>query len=227
MADQTAPHDQPAQSAENIAASGDNVRERIRETVTRAMQERKLTIDDLTKLGGRVLDGAIAGVRDLPPMDKESTLRQVVDGLADAFERTANATRYAFQESSQQTRSYTREEVDRTINDLRTLQEQFVETLTGATSRASRIVGEQSESLNRHIRRTAESIQPSVESAVRAAAEHPVKLAGETASATLRAAPRAAGALLSTIGNLLQSAGDSLAGKREDSPAAPPPADKQ
>lgn len=221
MVDHRTPHDpdhQPAESAENIAASGENVRERIREKLMRTMRERRLTLDDLTKVGGDILDDAIAGVRDLPPKDKESTLRQVVDGLADAFERTANATRYAFKESSGQARAYTREEVDRTIGDLRNVQEQFVDTLTGVTNRASRQIGEQTEALNRHIRRTAESIQPSIESAVRTAAEHPIKFAGEAAAAGVRAAPKAAGILLSTIGGLLQSAGDTLAGRRESHP---------
>ncbi len=209
--------EQAAGEAERIATTGENVRERIREAVTRLIRERRLTLDEMTTLGGSVLDGAVAGVRDLAPQERESALRQVVDGLADAFERTANATRLAMQESAARGQAFTREEVDRTVSDLRELQKRFVNVLTRVTNQAARQLGDQVESINSHIRRTAESIQPSIESALRVAMDHPVKLAGETAAAGVRAVPKAAGLLLSAVGGLLQGAGDALAGSRHES----------
>ena len=171
-----------AAQAEQIARRGENVRTRIRNTVVGIMRDHKLDLDDLTTVAGEVMRGAAAGVKELDPKNRESTLRKVVDGVGDAFSQTAHATELALRESTRRGRSYAKREVNKTAKNLRELQDRFVDTLTHALKSAGREVSAQAKSVNSHIRNTAKNVRPSVESALRAAGEHPVKFAGETAS---------------------------------------------
>jgi ElaB/YqjD/DUF883 family membrane-anchored ribosome-binding protein len=212
MTEQNQATDDVRVEAEDIAASGENVRERVRRAVVRIVRDQHLGLDQLAKTAGDVMDGAIAGVKELAPDDRERALRQVVDGIADAVSRTATATRLALQETAGRGQAFTRNEVEKTLSDLRVLQDQFVEVLTRTTSNAGREMQEQIHSVNEHIRRTAADVRPHIESAIRAAMEHPVQFAGDAAKAGVKAVPKAAGMLLQAIGGALQGAGDVLAG---------------
>jgi len=206
-----------AKRAEEIAAEGEDVRERIRTAVVDAMTNREGLAEDLSNTTQAVLDGAVEGVRNLAPEQQDSTLRQVVDGLGDALSRSANATRFALEEARSRGESFAREDIDRAMQDLRTLEEMFVNLVDRTARRAGDELSGQFTDLSEHARRTASNIRPSIESALSEAGSHPVKLAGEAATAGVKAVPRAAGMLLQAVGGALQGAGDVLGGSAKTS----------
>lgn len=205
-----------ARRAEAIAAEATNVRERIRGAFVDAVRKRRLDLDELGDLAEDMLDGAVAGVKKVVPDRRDSVLRQVVDGLGDGFAASAQATRLALEEARGRGETFARKELDKAARDLKTLQSMFVDTFARLSREGTKAVADQLKDLGEHAARTAERIKPPVQSALAEAVKHPVKLAGETASAGLRAAPRAAGMLLQSVSGLLQGAAEVLAPERDD-----------
>ncbi len=211
QADPPRPEDISAE-AERIVTEGENVRDEARRAVVDAVQNRRLGLEGLTNVSEQFMNGVLSGMRKGTPKDKQSVLRDVIDGLSDGFSSTATATRYALEEARGRGETFAREDVDRAVEHLRDLERAFVDTVTHVTSRAGDEISGQLHDLNDHIRRAASSMRPPIEDAIQAAIKHPVSLAGETARAGAKAVPHAAGMLLQTMSGILQGAGDALTG---------------
>ena len=201
---------QAGEQAEHIAAEGGDVRERVRKLVVDTVEQRRLSFDQLGEVSQSVLEGAASGVKEAEPEQQESALRGVIDGLADAYATAANATRLALEEANQRRQSFAQEDLQRAMRDLRALDERFMRTVTNTTGSAWRMVTEQLGAMKEHTERAAQSIRPSMESALKAATDHPGQLAGEAASAGVKASRQTAGRLLQAMAGLLQGAGDAL-----------------
>ncbi len=198
--------------AETIASESSDVRERIRKTVVDTVRNRDIGMGSLAGVTREVVDGAAQGVRDMTPESRESVLRQVVDGLSDAFTSTAEATRLAMEEAQGRGERFAKEDVQNAITHLTEMQKLMTDTILNTLERARVEASEQTKDFIEHARRAAERVQPSVDKALHAATHHPVKLASETAGAAVKGAPKAAGTLLHAVSGVLQGAGDLLTG---------------
>jgi len=209
---------EPLESKVGRAVEEDeDVRERVREAVEEeASAEPESRSFSLTELSQRTVDAAIEAIDRAAPKDPESTLRKVVDGLGDGLERSAQATRLAVEEAASEGRAYAQEDLRRVADDFRTLGEMFVGAVDHALRSASQRTGRQWDNVRDHVKRTYDGIRPSITDAARAAAEHPVGLAGESAGAAVKGAREVAGSLFNAVGGLLQRAGDTL-GTEKDS----------
>lgn len=197
--------------AEHVAAENDNVRERVRRMVVDTVRNREVGLGAMADVTREVVDGAVQGVRNLTPQERDSVLRQVVDGVSDAFTSTAQATQLALEEAQGRGERFAKEDVQQAVKHLTELQKVFTDTVLKTLEQARVELSEQSKDFIEHARRANERAQPSIESALHAATHHPVKLASETATAAMTAAPKAAGMLLHAMSGVLQGAGDLLA----------------
>lgn len=202
---------QGAEKARKIAAEAKDVRQRVRNAFVETVRKRKLDLDQLGKLAEQMVDGTVAGLKKVVPDRRESVLRGVVDGLGDGFSATAQATRLALEEARGRGETFTRGELKKAARDLEALQSMFNDTVSRLARKGGETLSGQIKGLGDHAARTAERIRPSIQSALSEAVKHPVQLAGETATAGLKAAPRAAGMLLKSASGLLQGAADLLA----------------
>lgn len=205
-----------AAKAKTIAAEGENVRERTRKAFTDAMSSRHVSFDAVSDITRSMIDGAAEAVKSAAPKEKTSVLKEVIDGLADGFSTSANAARLALQEAKGRGETFVKEDVRRVTDNLRVLEDVFFETVSHAVDRTQEQFGAQAKQLQSHTRRAASQMRPALEKALHAAMDHPVNLVTETASAGVKAAPRAAGALLQAMSGLLAGAGDALLGYGED-----------
>ncbi len=205
--------DAPASQAEQIVKKGESVRKHIRNTVVALVHQHKLDLEELSTISEEIMQGAVSGVKELDPKNRESTLRKVVDGIGDAVLEITKATENTLRNSTSRGKSFARTQVKKTSTDLRKLQTRFVNVLSRVMDSAGKELSGQAASVKRHIQETAKTVQPSVESAMRAASEHPVQFASETANAAAKAVPQATGAMFHAIGGLLQDAGDAIGGK--------------
>lgn len=201
--------------AHQVAAEKENVRERIRRLVVDSVRQRRVGFDAIGDVTREIVDGAVEGVRDMTPDDRDSVLRQVVDGVGDAFTTTAQATRLALEEAQSRGEQFAKEDVRSAIRQLTDLQRLFTDTVLDTLERARIEAAEQTRDFIDHARRANERVQPSIQSALHAATEHPIKLVTETASASVRAVPKAAGMLLHAMSGVLQGAGDLLTEGRQ------------
>ncbi len=214
------PDDQPlddaAARAETIAAGGDDVREKVRRFVVDTVRERRLELDRLGALAEKMIGGAVAGVRNAAPDRSDSVLRDVIDGLGDGLSASAHATRLALEEARGRGETFAKEDLEKAVEDLRTLEGMLVDTVTRVGRGTSSFAGSQAKTLVEHAKRTAAHVRPSIESALAEAVKHPVKMTTETAATAAKAVPQAAGTLLRSMSGLLLAASDLLTGEAKD-----------
>jgi len=201
---------------EQIVEEGQDVRQRVGKVIESAADSAAKESSGLTKLVTDTVESAVRAVDRATPKDPDSTLRQVVDGVGDGLERTAQATRLAVEEASGEGRAYASDDLKQLSNDLGSLVDMFVDTVEKSVRGAADETKTQYTNVRKHASNTLESIKPSLQSAAEAAAKDPVGLAGETAGAAVDITRETAGALFSTLGKLIQGAGDRIAPKRED-----------
>jgi hypothetical protein len=200
-------------TATTIASEGRAVRDRIRSLLVDSVRERKLSLDEVGGAVRQVVDGAVNGVRDSVPDKQASVLGEVVDGLGEGLSAAANATRLALEEARGRGESFAQEDVDKAVEDLKALEDLFTKTVSDLARRAGSELSGQAKDLGAHAKRTAEHLRPAVESAVKEAARHPVQMARDSATAGLKAAPKAAGMLLQAAAGMLEGAADLLTGE--------------
>ncbi len=202
---------QAREQAEQIARQGRNVRDRIRRLFVEVVEKQKLDFEQMQKTARQVVDGAADGVRRAVPDDPEGVLRDVVHGLADGLGTATEATRSAFSNALDKGQRFTREEVDKTVKGLQNLEKQFVETVSTAAREVSDQVKTQASDLTATAKQAIADVRPSIESALKAARQDPVKLASESVKAGVEASRQTAGLLAQTVSGLLRGAGDVLA----------------
>jgi hypothetical protein len=205
-----------AAETERIAREGGEVRERVRRVVVETVRQRRIPLSRVRDLAGRLLDGALEGVRSAAPERRDSVLRETIDGLADGFEATATATRLAFEEALGRAETFAKDDVGQTVEDLRALEGMFVDVVSQRTRQVGKQAEEGVKDLVDHARRAGGRIGPQAHAALEAAAQHPAQFAKETARTGATVVPRAAGALLESISGLLQGAADLLTGDDTD-----------
>lgn len=206
--------DDVRQKINAIAADGENVTQRVREVVESAAQSLgdagKEGQHRLTSLMSAAIDGASSAVKGAAPDHAESTLRQVIDGLGEGLQRTANATRLAVEESASSGKAYAVQDLKGLADDFKTLGQLFVETVEKHSKTAMGQATEQVSSLRSHAERTLQGLRPSLDDAASAAMKDPIGLAGETAQSAAKIAREATGSLFGAVGKMLGDAGDKL-----------------
>jgi hypothetical protein len=198
---------QVKQSAEKLAQQGEDIRAGVSRLVADAAVRLSQTKDGLTALVRAVSEGAVAGAARALPDQSESVLRSVVDGLADGLERSANAVRLTLAESSASGVHFAKEDLNQILTDFRAVGSSFTAVVSGAMAKLSGHASGQLHSLVEHAKQTFQNARPSVEAAVTAALQDPVKLGRESVQAGASAARQAAGVLFSELGARLQGGG--------------------
>lgn len=200
--------------AQEIASEAKDVRTRVRDLVSKAASDGRKTLRELGDDAREILKGATEGVSDVAEEHRGEVLGEVIDGIGDGLTRAANATRLAIEEAEGRGERFAEEDLKRTMDDLRSLETMFVDTVRNLSTSARDSVWAEVKDAASHAKRAGESMRPSIQSALEAATRHPVKLAGETASAGVAVTRQAAGSLFQAVGGLLQGAGDALRGDK-------------
>lgn len=201
--------------AEQIVASGVDIRPRLSEVVSQAAVQSQPS--SLLELARAVLDGAREGLEKSVPKDPDDVLRQVIDALGDGLSRTALAAQLAVQEAAGSSRQFAQEDLARLRDDLKAVQSLLGETVARALRSGKAMTTAQMHNAVTHAGRVSERLGPVFASVLAAVRQHPILLAREGFQAGLGAGQCAAGALFQSIGRMLQRAGDELRkGSRAD-----------
>ena len=208
----------PAKPAKkkSAPAAGD-MRVRVRDLTLQLVQERNLKLSDLLKLGDEVLGRATKSIQDAVPKSRQSALRKIVDGFADAWATTARAGASAVRHAQENGMRSAKRDMTRLSKDLGSLEQEFVGTLDKYAGRLQGDVADEFKSVVGKVRRTGTAIGPAVRSAGKAVMNHPLSTAAEIASAGLKVGADAVSGALLTASGLLEGLGKSLRG------AAPQP----
>jgi hypothetical protein len=196
--------------AEEIVASGADVRSRLTEVVTGNACTSEQSGEGLVGVIQAVMDGARAGLARAVPNDRENVLRQIVDALGDGVSQTALAGRLAVQEAVSASRQYTKEDLARFRDNLTAVRELFTETVEQGLKSGKAMTASQISAAKSHASRVAERIGPAIAQALEVIGQHPAAFAREGLAASVSAGQSAAGSLFDAFGRMLVRAGTQM-----------------
>jgi len=197
-------HDEAA-----AAASGPNLRERVRDLTARALHERRLALNDLREIVSAITSGVGSGLTARGGEIKDG-LRQAVSGLDDAVGSAAQAASYTLREAAEQGKAFKDNELKASLEQLRDLEAQFVDTLKQTARQSGGKLKEELETLSEHLKhsgtRTGEQVRASLEQLSRG-----VKTGAEAGRAGLSESANTATERLSQVASgILEALSDSL-----------------
>lgn len=194
--------------AERAASAADDVRRRVRDAVLNAVNTRTLRLGEVRRAVDAALAGAARGARSVSVDRQGTVLSETVSGVSDAVARAANATRLAMREAESRGQRFADEDLKRTADDLRVLDEMLMETVRSFAARSSAEMKGATGDLVDHTRRTTEDARKDVMAALEAALREPGKLAQETGKAATDLAREGVGSIFQVASGLLGAVGD-------------------
>jgi gas vesicle protein len=197
-------HDEAA-----AAASEPDLRERVRELTARALHERRMALNDLREIVGAITSGVGSGLAAHGGEMKER-LKQAVSGLDDAVSSAAQKASYTLREAAEQGKAFKDNELKASLEQLRDLETQFVDTLKQTASQSSGKLKEELDNLSDHLKNSGTHTGEQVREALQQLASG-VKATGEAGRAKLSESASTATERLSQVaGGILEALSDSL-----------------
>jgi len=139
-------HDEAA-----AAASEPDLRERVRELTARALHERRMALNDLREIVSAITSGVGSGLAARGGEMKDG-LKQAITGLDDAVGSAAQAVSYTLQEAAAQGKAFKDNELKASLEQLRDLETQFVDSLKQTASQSGGKLKEELETLSNHLK---------------------------------------------------------------------------
>ncbi|MDP1646103.1 MAG: hypothetical protein Q8L71_11495 [Thiobacillus sp.] len=158
-------HDEAA-----AAASEPDLRERVRELTARALRERRMALNDLREIVSVITSGVGSGLTARGGEMKDG-LKQAVSGLDDAVSSAAQAASYALREAAEQGKAFKDNELKASLEQLRDLETQFVDSLKQTASQSGGKLKEELGYLSDHLKhsgtRTGEQVREALQQLAR------------------------------------------------------------
>jgi hypothetical protein len=189
------------------AAGAADTRSRVRDLTVRALRARDLDRAEIARVVHDVLDGAAAAVGGAIPADRSSVLRQVFDGMHDAFNAAAEAGARAARSAGRRGRAI-REHAVPAAKRVRAANDEFLGAVSAFARKTSSEIGEELDALVKRTRRAGGAVAASAGAAARAIDGRLLELTGEAARAGLSVARRAAGQVAMAASGLLEGLGE-------------------
>lgn len=154
-------HDEAA-----AAASAPDLHERVRELTARALHERRMSLSDIREIVGAVSVGVGSGLTARGGEMKEG-LKQAVSGLDEAIGSAAQAASYALREAASQGKAFKDSELKASLEQLRDLEKQIVDTLKQTATQSGGKLKEELDDLGDHLKisgtRTGEQVRDALQ----------------------------------------------------------------
>lgn len=191
------------------AALEPDVRERIRVLTERALRERRLGFDDIREVVSAVTSGVGSGLLKRGGEVREG-MRQAVAGLDDAVGSAAQAASYTLSEAAAQGKAFKDNELKASLEQLRSLEAQIVDTLKQTARESGGKLKEELGSLSDHLKHSGTRTGEQVREALQRLAEG-VKTSGRAGRAGMSETATAATARLAAVASgMLAALSDSL-----------------
>lgn len=227
LQDDHEPSQQIKDEAEQIATSGQDIRQKVERLVRKILREARTDSHRLAHTAKSILDGAIEGIRkSAPPDDRQNRLQQVIDGLCDGFTIAANSTRLTVEEAATRGQHFAQSDLKAIADDLKSLRNLFTDTITKAANQTSQTARQELAETLAHAGRAYQSLKPSLQQALDAIKDNPAQLAKDTTQAISHASRQKAETIASSVSQLLRNTAnrlDSALGTTPPTPTSPAP----
>lgn len=197
-------HDEAA-----AAAATPDLHERVRELTARALHDRRMELSELRAIVGAISSGVGSGLTARGGEMKEG-LKQAVSGLDEAIGSAAQNASYTLREAISQGKAFKDDELKASLEQLRDLETQFVDTLKQTAKQSGGKLKEELEYLSDHLKhsgtRTGEQVREALQQMVSG-----LKSSGEAGRAGLSESAGAATERLSMVASgVLEALADTL-----------------
>ena len=183
-----------------------DVRQRVADATTEAIPQIRKVREAMEK----ALKSAVDAVKDSVPQERESVLREVIDGLHDGVARTANAASFAIEEAKSKQQTFAADDLHEALSDLDAASDLLKESVGNVVDESKDHLSDQSEALLEHAKLSAAALKGTVLGAFSTASGEPTKLAGEVIDAGKGLAERTKGELFPAIADALRSLADKV-----------------
>lgn len=192
------------------AAKPKNIQKRVRDLTLEAISERNLSLDHLSDLANAVLDSATSAMKNILPTSRKNVLRQVLNGIDDAWAATAKASVASVRHARQYGLRLAKQDLTHLGKRLGSLEQEFIKTIDVHAKRIGGDLGNELNSLTKQVRKAGTQIRPAAAAARKAITSHGALLAKEVAQVGTKAGKQALRSALLTAGGLLEGAGKGL-----------------
>ena len=198
------------------AAAEPDLRERVRDLTARALHERKMNLQELREIVGVITRGVGSGLAARGDEMKDG-LRQAVSGLDDAIGAAAQKASYTLREAADRGQAFKDNELKDSLEQLRDLESQFVDTLKQTASQSGGKLKEELDALSDHLKnsgtQTGEQVREALQqlaSGVKATGESGREKLGEAASTATDRLSAVASGVLDALSDALKRQSDRL-----------------
>jgi gas vesicle protein len=204
-------HDEAA-----AAVATPDLHERVRELTARALHDRRMALNDMQDIIAAITSGVGSGLTARGGEMKEG-LKQAVSGLDAAIGSAAQATSYALREAAAQGKSFKDNELQTSLEQLRDLEKQLVDTLKQTAKQSGGKLKEELDNLSEHLKnsgtRTGEQVREALQqlaSGVKASSEAGRAGLSDTASAATERLSMVASGILAALSDSLKRQSERL-----------------
>jgi len=133
------------------AVSEDDIREQVRNITIKALSDHQLDKDSIKQVIHAVVEGATEGVGDSSDKLKPK-LQASLNGIDDALSKSAIAMKLAVEETASRTEKFAKEDLNSAINDLRSLEDIFIDTINTVAKQTSELTSSALTELSDHLK---------------------------------------------------------------------------
>ncbi len=196
------------------AASKPGTRARIHKLTVSALREGKLTRAEISGVVHDVLEGTSKAVKDSMPSSRNSSLRQVFDGLEDGMRSVASAGTGAARSVRRRGKAIATHAVPAAKKRLVEANNQFLHAVTLFAKRTSSEVGDELNLLVQRARRSGKEVSAAAKS-IRSATDGKIGvMTREAAESGMSLARRAAKGIALAASGLLEGLGEVISPRR-------------
>ncbi|WP_198244021.1 DUF6781 family protein [methane-oxidizing endosymbiont of Gigantopelta aegis] len=120
-------------------SSGEDVYQKVRDITLKALTEHELDEANIKAVVEAISKGMTQGLDATEDVAKRS-FEEAAEALDDALVSTAEATKLAVEEAASTVKAFSEQDIKRTIEDLKALEDLFLDTLTEAGKESSELV---------------------------------------------------------------------------------------
>ena len=121
--------DNVKEAVKKVVEEGKDVRDEVRDITMQALSKGQIELERVKSVVKSVWDGATEGVGQESEKMKH-TFNDVMSGLDDALEKSAQASKLAIEETAGKVKDFSQEDLKRAIDDLKGLEEMLLDTIS-------------------------------------------------------------------------------------------------
>lgn len=202
------------------AAAGTGVRDRVRELSVAAFRDGKLSLGDLSKFVGEVLEGAVETVDQSIPASSKNVLREVFNGLSEGVHAISAAGSAVVRDVRKRGEAVSGRSMSTAAKHMSEANAEFLGAVKRFAGKTSKQAREELNALVAQAEKLGPKVAGSAQKAAKASKGRIVELSGETARAGVRVVRSTAGGMAMAAGGLLEGLAEAISPKPAKKTAA-------